>query len=50
LIVAFGTDAPLALVPADFAWMNWIGLGLFIVLVALLYIWIMRRARAFKPV
>src|SRR5690606_34158437 len=29
LIVAFSSDAPLALVPADFAWMNWIGLGVF---------------------
>jgi len=49
LIVGFSSDAPLALVPADFAYMNVIGLVLFVVLVALLYLWIMRRARAFKP-
>jgi len=46
LIVAFSSDAPLALVPADFAWMNWIGLGVFAGLIVILYGWMMRRARA----
>ena len=46
LIVAFSSDAPLALVPADFAWMNWIGLGAFVALIAVLYGWMMNRARA----
>jgi putative OPT family oligopeptide transporter len=49
LIVGFSSDAPLALVPASFAYMNWIGLGAFIVLIAALYGWIMKRARAAKP-
>jgi hypothetical protein len=49
LIVGFSSDAPLALVPADFAYMNEIGLGLFTLLVVVLYAWIMKRARAFKP-
>ena len=49
LIVAFSSDAPLGLVPADFPWMNWIGLGTFIALIAILYSWIMRRARAHIP-
>jgi putative OPT family oligopeptide transporter len=49
LIVGFSSDAPLALVPADFAYMNWIGLIVFVVLIAVLYGWIMKRARAFKP-
>lgn len=46
LIVAFSSDAPLALVPADFAWMNWIGLGVFAALIVVLYGWMMNRARA----
>jgi len=46
LIVAFSSDAPLALVPADFVYMNWIGLGVFVVLIAILYAWIMNRARS----
>ena len=46
LIVAFSSDAPLALVPADFAWMNWIGLGVFAGLIVILYGWMMRRARS----
>jgi putative OPT family oligopeptide transporter len=50
LIVGFSSDAPLALVPADFAYMNEIGLGIFTLLVVVLYAWIMKRARAFKPV
>jgi len=46
LIVALSSDAPLALVPADFQWMNWIALGLFAALIVILYGWIMRRAKA----
>ena len=49
LIVAFSTDAPLALVPADFPWMNWIGPGVFIALIVILYGWMMARARAHQP-
>jgi putative OPT family oligopeptide transporter len=40
------TDAPLALVPADYAPANWIGLGAFAGLLVILYGWIMSRARA----
>ncbi len=46
LIVAFSTDAPLALVPADFAWMNAIGPAVFAGLIAVLYGWMMARARS----
>ena len=46
LIVALSSDAPLALVPADFPWMNWTALGLFAALIVILYGWIMRRAKA----
>jgi putative OPT family oligopeptide transporter len=46
LIVAFSSDAPLAVVPADFAPAPLIGPVLFVALVAALYLWIMRRARA----
>ncbi len=45
VISATNLEAPFALVPADFAWMNWIGLGMFIALIVVLYGWIMRRAR-----
>jgi putative OPT family oligopeptide transporter len=46
LIVAFSTDAPLALVPETFAWTNKISIGLFIALIVILYGWMMRRARS----
>jgi putative OPT family oligopeptide transporter len=46
LIVAFSTDAPLALAPADFAPSNWIGLAAFAALIAVLYSWMLRRSRA----
>ncbi len=49
LIVALSSDAPLGVMPADFAWMNWIGLGAFTFLIVILYAWIMKRARAHKP-
>jgi len=46
LIVAFSTDAPLGLVPADFAPANWIGLAAFVALIVVLYRWMLRRAGA----
>jgi putative OPT family oligopeptide transporter len=49
LIVATSSDAPLALVPADFAWMNAIGPALFALLIVILYGWTMARARAHVP-
>lgn len=45
LIVAFATDAPLALVSADFAPANWVGLAAFALLIAVLYSWMIRRSR-----
>ena len=45
LIVAFSTDAPLGLVPADFAPANWIGLAAFALLIVVLYRWMLRRAQ-----
>jgi len=46
LIVALSTDAPLALVSADFAPANAIGLAAFAGLIAVLFGWMMRRSRA----
>ncbi len=46
LIVAFSTDAPLGLVAGDFAPAPYIGLAAFAALIALLYGWMMRRAKA----
>jgi putative OPT family oligopeptide transporter len=46
LIVATSKDAPLALVPADFAWANPIAVVLFVVLMAGLYGWMLRRKAA----
>ncbi len=46
LIVGLSNDAPLAVVPADFAAANVLGLAGFVTLVALLYGWMMRRAIA----
>ena len=45
LIVGFNRDAPLALVPADFAPAPLLGLLLFAGLIGLLYVWLIRRAR-----
>jgi hypothetical protein len=44
LIVAFSTDAPLALAPADFAPANGIGLLAFAALIAALFGWMIRRS------
>ncbi|HWA02990.1 MAG TPA: oligopeptide transporter, OPT family [Rhizomicrobium sp.] len=49
LVSATSKDAPLALVPADFGPANAVGLAAFAVLIAALYGWIMRRARAHRP-
>jgi putative OPT family oligopeptide transporter len=46
LIVLFSNDAPLALVPADFAAANPLGLVSFAVLIAVLYRWMLRRGAA----
>jgi putative OPT family oligopeptide transporter len=45
LIVLLSNDAPIALVPADFAAANLIGLVSFVALVVLLYAWMLRRDR-----
>jgi putative OPT family oligopeptide transporter len=45
LIVAFSTEAPLALVSADFAFANWIGLASFAALIVVLYSWMLRQSR-----
>jgi hypothetical protein len=45
LIVALNSDAPLALVTGDFAPANAVGLLAFVALVAVLYGWMLRRAR-----
>jgi putative OPT family oligopeptide transporter len=45
LIVAFNNEAPLALVPAEFAPANAIGLGLFVVLAVALYWWMIAKTR-----
>ncbi|MDE2135457.1 MAG: oligopeptide transporter, OPT family [Alphaproteobacteria bacterium] len=44
LIVAFSTDAPLGLVPADFWPAPYVGWAAFAVLILVLYGWMMRRA------
>jgi putative OPT family oligopeptide transporter len=46
LIVGLSSDAPLALVPADFAWANPIAIGLFVVLIAALYGWMLLRNKS----
>jgi putative OPT family oligopeptide transporter len=49
VISATGTATPFQLAPVDFAWINWVATGLFILLIIWLYAWIMVRARAHKP-
>jgi putative OPT family oligopeptide transporter len=46
LIVAFSSEAPIALAPADFGPANAIGLVLFVGLVVWLYGWMLKRTRA----
>jgi putative OPT family oligopeptide transporter len=45
LIVASGLDAPLGLVPADYPYATWIGLGAFGALIVLLYGWMLSRSK-----
>jgi len=44
LIVAFSTDAPLGLVPDNFAPAPYVGLAAFAALILVLYGWMMRKA------
>ena len=46
LIVGTSNDAPIALVPADFALGPWLGVIGFVAMIVLLYGWMLRRARA----
>ncbi len=46
LIVAFSSDAPLALAPEDFAPARWLGVAAFVVLVTALYRWMLRTTKA----
>ena len=46
MIVAFSNDAPIALVPGNFAPANILGVAGFLGLVIWLYSWMLRRARA----
>jgi len=45
VISASGNAAPFQLAPVNFAWINWVATAVFILLIAWLYSWIMRRAR-----
>jgi putative OPT family oligopeptide transporter len=45
LIVSFSTDAPIGLVPADFAPAPWLGLIGFVAIVAGLYGWMLRKMK-----
>jgi hypothetical protein len=46
LIVAFSTDAPIALVPETFAPAPWLGLLGFVGTLVALYAWMVRRSAA----
>jgi hypothetical protein len=46
LIVAFSKDAPIALVPEDFALAPWLGVILFVGSIVWLYGWMLKRSRA----
>ncbi len=46
LIVGFSNDAPIALVPEDFALAPWLGLLGFVTAIILLYGWMLRRSKA----
>ena len=48
LIVGFNTDAPIGLVPADFAPARWLGLFGFVGVIVWLYGWMLRRSRAVR--
>jgi putative OPT family oligopeptide transporter len=49
LIVAFSKDAPIGLVPEDFAPAPWLGLLGFVGALVWLYSWMLRRSRATAP-
>jgi len=49
LIVGFSNDAPMALVPADFAYAEILGVASFAALVGFAYIWLLRKARSTEP-
>ncbi|HEY1631632.1 MAG TPA: oligopeptide transporter, OPT family [Rhizomicrobium sp.] len=49
VISATGKDTPFALVGGDYPWMNTIAIALFAALIAILYGWIMIRARKHQP-
>jgi hypothetical protein len=48
LIVAFSKDAPIGIVPEDFAPAPWLGVLGFAAVVAGLYAWMVRRAEAVR--
>jgi putative OPT family oligopeptide transporter len=48
LIVGFNNDAPIALVPGDFALAPWLGVAGFVAAIALLYGWMLRRSAAMR--
>jgi hypothetical protein len=49
LIVALSNDAPIALVPAEFAGGPWLGVLGFVGAISWLYWWMLRRSRAAAP-
>jgi putative OPT family oligopeptide transporter len=49
LIVAFSKDAPIALVPENFAPAPWLGVILFVGTIVWLYGWMLKRSRAAQP-
>jgi len=49
LIVGFSKDAPIALVPEDFALAPWLGVIGFVGAIVWLYGWMLRRSRAVQP-
>src|SRR5881394_761227 len=49
LIVGFSKDAPIALVPEDFAPAPWLGVLGFVGVIVWLYAWMLRRSRAVQP-
>jgi hypothetical protein len=50
LIVAFSKDAPIGIVPEDFAPARWLGLLAFVGTVVWLYRWMLQRAAAAQAV